>query len=307
MWPYITLIVFVLVAAAVVLFARIAERRHPPLGKFLSCGGARLHYLEQGPADGDVVVLLHGNGAMIYDFILSGLVDRLSEKYRVIVFDRPGFGYSSRPRLRLWTPAAQAELFEQALKQLGVERPIVLGHSWGAMVAIALALRDPSAVKGLVLASGFYFPTPRLDVWLLTGPAIPIIGDLMRYSISPLVSWLILPKLLRNVFSPDPIPMKFEAEFPKNLTVRPGPLRAAAEETAFMIPAASKLAKRYGELNCPVYVIAGDDDNVVESEQAVRLHKMLPRSVHVAMPGGHMIHHSHADRLVSSVDLINAW
>jgi len=165
--------------------ARRAERQQPPRGRFLDLDGVRLHYLERG--DGAPIVLLHGNGTMIEDWEISGVLDLAAERHRVIAFDRPGFGYSARPRRRIWTPAEQAELLSQALKRLGVNRPVVVGHSWGTLVALSLALDHPDEVRGLVLLSGYYFPTTRADVPLLSPPAIPIIGDVMRYTASPLL------------------------------------------------------------------------------------------------------------------------
>ena len=165
--------------------ARDAERQYPPIGRFLDVDGVRLHYIERG--QGDPLVLIHGNGTMIQDFTVSGLVDRLADRYRVIVIDRPGYGYSSRPR-RLWTPYAHARLFREALAQLGVEQAVVYGHSWGTLVAMALALEFPSLVRGLVLGSGYYYPTLRADTFLFSPPAIPVIGDAMRYTVSPLVA-----------------------------------------------------------------------------------------------------------------------
>jgi alpha-beta hydrolase superfamily lysophospholipase len=112
------------------LAAKKAERENPPVGKFLEVGGLRLHYLEHGK--GEPLVLLHGNAGMIQDFASSGLIDQAAQKYRVIVFDRPGFGYSERPRGTLWTQAAQADLIHAALSQMGIRHATVLGHSWGA-------------------------------------------------------------------------------------------------------------------------------------------------------------------------------
>ncbi len=186
------------------------------------------------------VVLFHGNGTMIQDLVLSGLVDRLAHNYRVVCFDRPGFGYSDRPRTRIWTPTTQAALFAKALDQLGVRNPVVLGHSWGTLVAIALALQSGYAVSGLVLVSGYYFPTARTDFWLMSAPALPLLGDLMRYTISPIISWAIMPKLMRTLFAPRAIPPEFKNEFPISLALRPKQLRAAAEESAFLIPACSR-------------------------------------------------------------------
>ena len=98
----------------------------------------------------------------------------------MIVFDRPGFGHSDRPRNVVWTPAAQAELISSALDRLGVPHAIVLGHSWGASVAVALALKYPRLVQGLVLASGYYYPTLRPDVVAVSAPAVPLMGDVLR-------------------------------------------------------------------------------------------------------------------------------
>src|ERR1700736_1640992 len=114
--------------------AKKAEHDNPPTGRFLKIDGVRLHYVERGA--GEPLVLLHGNGSMIQDFESSGLIDLAAKNYRVIVFDRPGFWHSDRPRNVVWTPDAQAELIKRTLDRLGVSNAIVLGHSWGASVAV---------------------------------------------------------------------------------------------------------------------------------------------------------------------------
>ena len=125
--------------------ARQVERQHPPLGRFIDVDGVRLHYLERG--EGPPVVLLHGNVVTAEDWVLSGVLDRIAERHRVIAFDRPGYGYSERPQGSAWTAASQAELLLRAFVQLGIERPVVVGHSWGTNVALAIALADPAAVQ----------------------------------------------------------------------------------------------------------------------------------------------------------------
>ena len=123
--------------------SRRAEAETPPSGKFVEVDGARLHYSDQG--EGPAVVLLHGNGVMLQDFEVSGVLGLAARHHRVIAFDRPGFGYSDRPRTTVWTPRAQAELIGKALKEIGVERAVVVGHSWGTLVALALALNHREA------------------------------------------------------------------------------------------------------------------------------------------------------------------
>jgi pimeloyl-ACP methyl ester carboxylesterase len=295
----IAIIFAVLVAVSIVLvignvvFSMLAERKNPPSGKFIACDGVRLHYREWGDPSAPCVVLFHGNGAMIQDFSISGVVDLLARRNRVLVFDRPGFGHSQRPRSRLWTPSAQAGLFVKALQRIGVRDPVVVGHSWGTLVAVALGLRGDYSVRGLVLASGYYFPTWRLDVWLLSGPAVPILGDLFRYTVAPIISLAILPALLRKIFAPRCVPQDFKREFPISLALRPKQLRAAAEESALLIPAAAQLQSQYPRIKCPVRLFHGDADHFIECEQSRRLHHALPRSVlHFVQNAGHMVHYA---------------
>jgi alpha-beta hydrolase superfamily lysophospholipase len=189
--PYATAVAAVVAGLALSALAnhhlaKRAERRNPPSGQFIDVDGVRLHYIERG--EGPPLVLLHGNGSMIEDFDSSGLIDLAATRHRVIVFDRPGFGHSTRPRATLWTADAQAGLFHAALDRLGVSRALVLGHSWGASVAVALALKHPQSVSGLVLASGYYYPSSRVDFAIMSGPVVPLIGTIVRHTLAPIVS-----------------------------------------------------------------------------------------------------------------------
>src|SRR3954463_13395926 len=112
---------------------------------------------------------------------------------------------------------------------LGVERATVVGHSWGTMVAVSLALQAPDLVRSLVLLSGYYFPTVRMDVALNTPLAVPVVGDALRHTISSPLARLMLPGGIRAMFAPAPVPEPFDRLFPKELMVRPTQLRASAE------------------------------------------------------------------------------
>ena len=279
---------------------RRAEERTPPVGTFLTVDGVRLHYLERG--QGDPLVLIHGNGTLIQDFLVSGIIDDLAQRHRVIVFDRPGYGYSDRPR-GFWTPRAHATLFQKALQQLGVTQAVVLGHSWGTLVAVALALQAPRLVRGLVLASGYYYPTLRADVILASPVAIPGIGDLLRHTVSPLAGRLMMPAMIKGLFAPAAIPERFERSFPKAMMLRPLQLRALAEDAAMMTPVTVELQAHYRDLDLPVVIITGGDDQIADvGRQSRRLHHDVPGSEVVVVPGlGHMIHHLAPERVVAAV------
>ncbi|ARO54593.1 alpha/beta hydrolase [Methylorubrum zatmanii] len=282
--------------------AREAERRTPPVGAFITVNGMRLHYVERGR--GEALVLIHGNGTMIQDFLSSGIVDDLARRFRVIIIDRPGYGYSDRPR-GLWTPRAHATLYQKALQQLGISQAVVLGHSWGALVAVALALQAPQLVRSLVLASGYYYPTLRADVVLASPSAIPILGELLRHTVSPVIGRALLPAMIKGLFAPAAIPERFDREFPTDMMLRPLQLRASAEDAAMMTPVTVELQRHYRELDLPVAIIAGGADQIADvGRQSQRLHDELPNSTLIVVPGmGHMIHHLAPERVVEAVEM----
>lgn len=258
------------------------ERDSPPTGKFVEIDGVRLHYLEHGT--GILVVFLHGNGTMAYDFEVSSLLGLAAKKYHVLAFDRPGYGYSERPLGQAWTSKEQAHLLFKALQAVGIEPAVIVGHSWGTMVATSLALEHPECVRSLVLLSGYYYPTPRVDVLMLSPPLISGFSDIIRPTI---------------------VTQRWNAEFPVWMTLRPSQILASAVETALMTLEAFWLAQRYHELAMPVVIMAGTDDMRVPTKMhSERLHDHIPHSKLVLVPGvGHMIHHAVPGQVLSAIDV----
>lgn len=282
---------------------RRAERGHPPAGRFVQVDGVRLHYLELG--QGPTVVLLHGNLLGAEDFVPSGVPQQLAERHRVIVFDRPGYGYSARPR-GLWTPARQAVLLRRALAQLGVERPVVVGHSWGTLVALEMALQQQASLAGLVLLAGYYRPTPRLDVLFASTAALPLIGPLWCHTLGPLLGAALLSPTFKALFAPRAVPRAFLQGFPGSLMVRPAQLRAEGQDGVTMLPAVAGMRGRYRQLRLPVFIMSGTGDRIVSHRwQSVWLHRQLPASHLRVLPGvGHMLHYAAAEQVVEAVECI---
>ena len=145
---------------------------------------------------------------------------------------------------------------------------------------------------------------PRLDVALFSPPAIPVIGDLMRYTISPLFGRLIWPLLVRRIFYPAVTSARFKQEYPVWMSLRPGQIRASSMETAMLIPSAYRLRKRYHELRMPVVLLAGAGDiHSLPRLHSERLHRELPNSELILVPhAGHMVAHTSPQSIVAAID-----
>jgi len=167
-------------------------------------------------------------------------------------------------------------------------------------VALAYALHHP--VERLVLVSGLYYPTPRLDAPLLVPPAIPVLGTFLRYTVSPLLGRLAWPAWLRLIFSPAPVPRRFRP-FPAWLALRPETLRAIGEDAAYLLPAVHAMSADYKGVRIPAAIVAGADDRYVSPRaHAARLHEEIAGSELVLVPGaGHMVHYAAPQALMDAV------
>lgn len=283
---------------------RKAEIRNPPRGRFIQVEGVDLHFTEHGNPQAPPLVLLHGVGSMGLEMELSGLVERAAQAYRVIVFDRPGYGHSTRPSGKRYTPQAQASLFVSALRLLGVENPVVLGHSWGSLVAHAMAQDHPDDIAAVVLASGYHTPSVRLDTLWLSAPAVPVLGTLMRYTISPILGRLMWPLMRWRIFAPAVTNPAFASRYPVWMMLRPLPMLASARETAMLVFQAMRLRAKEDTVQVPMVLVAGDKDRLMMTTwQSGRMHERRPGiPLHLAPGAGHMVHHSAPEIVMQAID-----
>lgn len=283
--------------------SRDAERINPPMGNLIEVSGVNLHTVTRGT--GRPVVFIHGLGGMVQDWHLS-VLDDAADSFRCIVFDRPGYGWSTRPGWSRWAPEKQAELLRRAAKRMGAERPVLVGHDFGALVALAWALDYPEDVAGLVLISGYYYPTRRLEAPLLFAPRIAGLGALARNTLTPLLGRAAIPKLHERIFAPNPVPDAMQL-YPIDMMLRPVQTRAQHEDLAHLRESARRLSPRYGEIRAPAILVTGDEDRVVDPiTQSIRLSRDISHSaLRVVTETGHMVHHIHPDEVVDAIEM--AW
>ncbi|TIW27309.1 MAG: alpha/beta hydrolase [Mesorhizobium sp.] len=276
-----------------------------PLGRFIHLRGTKLHFLEAG--NGQPLLLLHGNGASAEDFTTSGIFGRAAARYRVLAFDRPGFGMSPRPAGRPWTAAAQADLIDAAVAKLGIERYMVVGHSWGAAVALEMARRHPRSVAGVVVVAGYHYPSPRLALAISALPAVPLIGTVLRHAVLPSLVRLNWRWAMKKIFHPATIAIPF-ATTTRGLASRPSQLRSISAESFLMLASAFFPNRRYADIAVPVGIIAGAGDQLFDAKaEALRLQDEISHSLLDIVPGaGHMVHQSNPKAILAMIDKVAA-
>jgi pimeloyl-ACP methyl ester carboxylesterase len=277
---------------------RKAEADYPPVGASIEVEGVRLHYLERG--QGRHVILIHGLRGSAYDFEVS-ISEGLARDHHVIAFDRPGNGYSDPLPDDRQSVFVEARQLHAAALKLGLLRPLIVGYSLGAAVAIAYADAYPEDVAGVVTIAGHVMPC-RVHVGALAFFAKrPLIAGVTSNTLLVPVGRLVGRMLLRRACSPQPMPASY-AKAALAMALRPRTFRYAPEELRRSADELRVLARRYGRLPVHVTVIAGRGDAVSSVNEARYFHERLARSTLVMVPdGGHALHATHPDVVVAAV------
>jgi len=249
-----------------------------PESRFAEINGLTVHYKEMGQGE-PVFILLHGFGAS--EFTWREVVEPLSRRGRVIVYDRPAFGLTERPMPGEWTGTnpysvqGNIELLDGMMDELGVEKAILVGNSAGGDIAVAYALEHPDRVQGLVLVdpavgSGRGGGVPPWILPLLKTPQLRNIGPLLVRSIAGDLG----NETIRMAWhDPSLIGQHVYDGYRRPLMANNWD-KALYEFTIADNPV--NYTDRLGELAMPVLVVTGDDDRIVPTESSFQLSKEIP-------------------------------
>ncbi|MFO2466358.1 alpha/beta hydrolase [Pseudomonas sp. 15FMM2] len=241
---------------------RRIEAAVPINGRFVEVDGERFHYVDEGK--GPPLVMIHGlmGSSRNLTYALSA---QLREQFRVITLDRPGSGYSTRGKESGADLPSQARQIATVIRTLDLGQPLVLGHSLGGAISLALALDHPHAVSGLILVAPLTHPQRMLPLVFLSLAVRP--GWLRRWvsrTLTVPLGMLTSASVVKGVFAPDPAPADFATRGGGMLGMRPDNFYAASTEISLVNDYLPDMVKRYGQLRLPIGLIYGSQDRVLD-------------------------------------------
>lgn len=304
--------IFLLCTVLIIILAGVsgcaslnAEKIAPRIGEMVDVDGVAMHVATAGRRDSAKapVVLIHGASVNLRDMKIA-LGDALADDRFVVMVDRPGLGYSERPdgAHQLGT---QAALIKGAVDALGIERPIIVGQSFGGAVALRYALEYQDEMSGLVLLAPVSHEWPGGVDWHNHAATTPVLGFVFRRLIIPAYGSVAARGIVEASFAPNDMPDMYYERAGVPLLFRAGQFKANASDLVHLKEEIRAQQDRYATLNLPVAVATGETDTAVSPEiHAKTLAKDVDGAALTLFPDtGHALHHAQTDAII---DVINA-
>src|SRR5215510_7037450 len=269
---------------------------------FVTVDRLRVRYIESGR--GPTVVMIHGNAGSIEDFEF-GVIQALASNYRVIAVDRPGHGKSDRPNTA--NVEYQARLLHQVLSSLRVDQPVLVGHSWGAALALSYALQYPTEVSAMILVAPAAYPDAGENRLLQALAKPPVLGDMTLLFGRAILGRQILRASLSRAFSPQAVPEEYFKRVASSWLGRKQ-LKAYLDDESSLNASLKQFSKHYGEIDIPVVIMTGDHDAIVSAkENAYRLKSVIPQAQLIEIKDtGHQIPQTHPESIARALSLISS-
>lgn len=275
------------------------------MNTFIEIEQGKIYYVRQG--EGKPIVYIHGNLGTHLDFTLSPLAETMPDSYSVVAIDRWGSGFSRRPEKQHVTLASHADTIAAVVDALNLDKPIIMGHSYGGGVSLMYALRHPEKLSGLVLLA------PAAHDWegegvseyrLLTRP---FIGPLLMETVFVPVAALQMQSAFRAVFDPAPVPSVYLEQAARSARV-PDHFIASAMDMQVVRAGLATIASQYSAIKTPTVVIAGGKDTITPYwNHGERLKNNLPNArVYLIPEAGHQVHFSHPHIVTEALEYLES-
>lgn len=284
--------------------AEHAETQWPATGRFAEVEGLRVHYVQEGLPGGPEVVLIHGAALNLRDMTFMTSWRLAQAGYRVTSFDRPGMGYSDRPAVDGWRPATQARILRGAADAIGIgPRASVLGHCFGASVALAWGLQAPDRTRAIICISGLTMPEGEGGGTLATLWGSKLATAMKGVAARAAVGADGGERAAAHLFRPQAVPAGYLNHVGGPLTLRLANFNAVAEDLDRLPEALEEQVPLYPSLTVPTRILHGTADTIAPAAiHAEALAALLPTGEAAQIDGiGHMLHHAAPDALIAAL------
>ena len=251
-----------------------------PKNAYVSALGVNLHYQDTGPSKNAIPILfLHGFGASLQTW--DTWAQALSEDYRVVSVDLPGFGLTGEDPSGIYTDQRSVEVLEAFLKELNIPKVVLVGNSMGGKFAWQFAARYPNQVTKLVLISPDGYASPGIEYGKKI--EVPAIADLYRYFFSRMFLVMNLKPAYAN---PNTLNDALVNRY-YDLMLAPGvrgAILARMQQTVLQDPVPS-----LSSIQVPTLLIWGEKDAFIPIRNSNDYLKVMPNAKRVSLPNiGHL-------------------
>lgn len=245
--------------------ARQFEQAFPNIGELTDIGGYRmnaLHIPRPDTADLPAIVFIHGASGNLLDQA-GAFLRPLQGRAEMLFVDRPGHGYSERGGPENAVPSGQAAAIARLMERRGIEKAIIVGHSFGGAIAAAFGVHHPEKTAGLLFLAPATHPWPGGVDWYYHAATAPLLGWLFNHALVVPMGLRRLEQGTMNVFRPNVRPADYIASTGPSLVLRPGTFHNNATDFTRLLGYLKAESHRYREITAPTVIMTGDSDDIV--------------------------------------------
>jgi len=248
---------------------------------------------------GQAVLLIHGLPGCIEDW--ETIMPELSKRFHVIAYDRPGNGFSSANDLQ-YNLDHNADIAFALIHKLKLNNPVIVGHSYGGSIVLAMAVRNTSNIKAFVSVSPI-ISTKHKPNLLFKILKIPLTGPALRFFIK-LFGQNIVKKGMDIAFDPNQKNMPQDFIDKRCIIIsRPNNITTAAHEELTIRPDLLNLMTLYSNIKKPLFIVHGKSDRVVPVGDVILLHETVPGSKLILFKEtGHMVQYAKPTELIKVIE-----
>ncbi len=268
-------------------------------GQYIEVMGQHIRCCQTG--SGPDILFIHGSPGSLEEW--APVKDELSRRYRLTFYDRPGQGFSSGNNLK-YTVDENADFALALIEKLKLQNPVVAGESFGGSIVMGLAVRNPENIRAFVAVSPATVTDgwkPEMIFYLLKTPVLgtALIRLFKLFGGAGMIRDGILAAAHPN-----------ESEIPpgyidERLAIwkQPKVVKALACEHITILYEMDRISSLYGKISKPVFLVHGEDDQIVPVSHSIKAHGMIPGSrLLLIRETGHMLQFARTAELLKIIE-----